>query len=357
VSSAALNGTSCSKARLQCADWGVWWSDCTLVDPVELAPGTSVHLQFADLNCTGTIVSGGAFEGRAAYRVAGGGGGWGKLIEARAYLDDAGVSASVVLSDAARDAGETIADLPSDRMGSHFARLAGAASSALNVIAPHGWRVDFDGTTRIGRRPATTYTGSAPRTRVDPASGVIELATETLVGLVPGVSIDGSAPASDVEFSIDANRITARVWSIASGMSRALNALERTVLALFPNLRYRGAFEFRIVTQSGERLNLQPVRSAMGMPELPNVPVRAGMAGLKAKHLPGSIVVVQFLDADPSRPIVTGFDEPDAPGWMPLELILGGPGALGVARMTDPVVCGPFAGTIVNASLRVKAAL
>lgn len=356
MSSATLNGVSCSAARVQCGDWGTWWADCTLIDPVEIAAGASVQLLFADLTLSGTVVSGGAFEGRAAYRVAGGRGGWGKPVESRAYLDDSGVSAALVLDDAARDAGEAIADLPSGLLGPHFTRLEGTASAVLNLIAPRAWRVDFDGITRIGKRPATTYTGNAPRTRVDKNAAVIELATETLAGLVPGVSIDGSAPATDVEFSIDANRLTARVWA-GSRSSRALNALERAVLALFPEIKYRGAFEFRIVNQSGERLNLQPVRSATAMPELSHVPVRPGMAGLKALHVPGSLVVVQFLDADPSRPIVTGFDEPDAPGWMPLELTLGGPGALGVARLGDQVICGPYAGAIVAASARVKAAL
>jgi hypothetical protein len=261
-----------------------------------------------------------------------------------------------LLSDVAREAGETIEGLPDTRLGPHFARRAGTASAALNTLAPRAWRVDFDGITRIGKRPASTYSGKAPRTRVDPNAAVIEIATDTLAGLLPGVSIDGSAPATDVEFSINADRITARVWA-SSRSSRVLSALERAVLALFPDMPYRGAFEFRIVTQSGERLNLQPVRSAHGLPELANVPVRAGMAGLRALHLPGSLVVVQFLDADPSRPIVTGFDDPEAPGWHPLELDLGGPGALGVARIGDAVVAGPYAGTIVSGSARIKAGL
>ena len=355
MTTATLNAATCSGARLTCADWGTWWADCTLTSPLDLAAGAAVALQFADLACVGTVVSGGAFEGRAAYRVAGGFGGWGKPIDEKGYRDDSGVAVALVLADVAREAGESIADLPSTRIGPHFARRAGTASAVLNALAPRAWRVDFDGVTRIGKR-LTVYGGKAPRTRVDPNAAVIELATEELAGLLPGVTIDGSAPATDVEFSITADRISARVWA-ASRSSRALSALERAVLAMFPATPYRGAFEFRVVTQSGERLNLQPVRSATGLPELAGVPVRAGMAGLKATHLPGSLVVVQFLDADPSRPIVTGFDDPEAPGWMPLELDLGGPGALGVARIGDAVVAGPYAGTIVSGSARVKAAL
>lgn len=356
MSTATLNGSVCSSAKLTCGDWGTWWADCTLTTPLEIAKGAPVALQFADLACAGTVVSGGAFEGRAAYRVAGGHGGWGKNVSEKSYRDDSGVAVALVLADVAREAGEAIAELPATRLGPQFARRNGTASAVLNVLVPRAWRVDFDGVTRIGKRPPTVYGGKAPRTRVDTNAAVIELATEELAGLLPGVSIDGSDPATDVEFAITADRISARVWA-SSRSSRTLSALERAVLALFPSLPYRGAFEFRIVTQSGERLNLQPVRSATGFDELSGVPVRAGMAGLKAVHLPGSLVVVQFLDADPSRPIVTGFDDPEAPGWMPLELDLGGPGALGVARIGDGVVAGPYVGTIVSGSARVKAAL
>jgi hypothetical protein len=93
------------------------------------------------------------------------------------------------------------------------------------------------------------------------------------------------------------------------------------------------------------------------MPELSRVPVRPGVSGCKNMVLPGELVMVSFADGDPSRPFVFAHDAPDAPGWMPLTIELGGPGALGVARMTDPVIAGPFAGTIVSASARVKAAI
>jgi hypothetical protein len=241
-------------------------------------------------------------------------------------------------------------------MGPHFARANDAASSVLNELVPQAWRVDFDGVTRFGKRPTTTYTGDAARTRRDLAPGIFELTTESVAGLVPGVTIDGSEPATDVEYLLEADKLVVKVWAGSSG-SRFQGAFGDLLAAHLADLRYRGAYEFRIVSQSGERLNLQPVRSATGMPVLSRVPVRGGMAGIKAQHLAGSLCIVQFLDADPSRPAVTGFDAPDAPGWMPLELDLGGPSALGIARLGDKVQAGPYSGVITSASARIKAAL
>ncbi len=66
---------------------------------------------------------------------------------------------------------------------------------------------------------------------------------------------------------------------------------------------------------------------------------------------------MQFIDRDPSRPCVTHHAQPDDPGWMPLTLELGGPGALGIARLGDTVQAGPYSGVITGASARIKAAL
>lgn len=354
MSLALINGHTCSAARVQCADWGCWWFDCTLTEPEVLTGAASIA--FGGQALRGTIISGGAVDGRAAYRVVGGRGGWGKEIGPNSYLDDGGVKVSTVLGDAARESGEALDGTPATRVGPVFTRAKGAASLVLNEIAPRAWRVDFDGVTRFGKRPTINYTGSAVLTARDLARGVYTLAAEDVAGLLPGVSIDGSPGATDVEYELAGDKLTVRVWA-AAGVSRGLAAIERIVLGLFPELRYRGAYEYRVVTQSGERLNLQPVRSATGMPDLKGVPVRPGMAGLKCKVLLGSLVVVQFLDVDPSRPVVTGFDAPDAPGWMPLELDLGESPQLGVARMTDPVIAGGFGGVITRASVRIKAGL
>lgn len=349
---ATLEGVTISRCSVTVPAWGLWWADVDLVDAAELAG--AVTLVLADVTASGAIVSGGAAHGRAAYRVVGGAGGWGREIGRRAYNNDLGVKLSTVAGDAAREVGETLGDVPTTKLGTHYARRKAPASHTLNAIAERAWYVDFNGVTRFGARAESTYTGIAPRVRQDPGAQCIELATEEIATLVPGVIVDNALPATDVEYVLDATRLTVRVYSGAQ-LSRELEAWRKLFDALDPRRAYRTAYEYRVVSQSGERLNVQPVRVATGMPDLARVPVRPGMAGERATVTPGSRVVVAFLDGDPSRPYVSNHDEPGSTGWMPLELDFGDAPRLPAARVTDPIVAGPFGGTITGpGSLRVK---
>jgi len=322
VSVGRLNGETAARLRVQVPAWGAWWADVDLVSPVELDVGASASLDVADVALTGTVVSGGVAYNRAAYRVVGGAGGWGRVVAAAPYRDDGGVKVATVLSDAAAAAGETLAGVPTTRVGPHYARSNAVASRVLNELAPRGWYVDFDGVTQIGQRAETVYDSDATRVRVDRRVGVVELATQTLDGLVPGVIVDDLAPATDVEYELDAKRLTVRVYAGARS-TRRLDAYARIVDAIDPRRHYRGTFAFRVVQQSGERLALQPVRAASGLPDLDGVPVRLA-PGVRAEHALGSLVLVTFVDADPSRPVVVAGDAAGSPGWAPTQLELQG---------------------------------
>lgn len=345
MSTATFAGATAPSVRVNVPAWGCWWAGVDLAEPETVSGAVSLVIAGQAMACA--VVSGGVAHGRAAYRAVGGAGGWGKAVPAKPYADDSGVALSKVLSDVAREVGETIADVPSTRLGPHYARPACKAYEVLNLLAPRNWYVDFAGVTHIGQRPATTYTGSAPRTRVAPGVGVIDLAVESLEGLVPGVSVDGSLPATDIEIDLSPSRLTARVYASAlSSTTERLEAMAQVLAALDPHARFRGLFEYRVVLQTGDRFALQPVRVATGLPDLDNVPAR-GPAGIRATVLPGEQVLVAFIDADPSRPCVVAHDAWDSPGWMPLFVELGGPGAVGVALGVGGAV----------ASARIKASL
>jgi len=119
---------------------------------------------------------------------------------------------------------------------------------------------------------------------------------------------------------------------------------------------WHGRYEYRIVVQEGERLTLQPVLSSLGLPDLRRVPVRPGVPGVRADHKLGSLVEVAFTNADPARPVVVSFDDADASGFLPDELLVEADGLvkigptprLGAARLNDIVVCGGFGGTITT---------
>lgn len=313
---ALLGEQTAYRAKVSISGYGLPWIEATLTEAATLT-GAQVF-QIGGVSVNATIVAGGTFEGKARYRLVGGAGGWGAVAKRKAYNDDAGVKFTKIATDLANEVGETLGTVPTDRRGPHYARQECAAFLTLHELAPRGWYVDLAGVTHFGARPVTTYTGDGTIVRTDPAARLVELACDRLdTSLVPGVSIGGNPPATDVEWEIGETRLTVRAfWGAPKGDTR-IDAWTQLFEALFPNLRYAGTFEYRVVNQEGERLNLQPVRSSTGMPVLARVPVRPGVSGFRSDVSAGELVLVQFADRDPSRPNVTSHDHADSEGWLP----------------------------------------
>jgi hypothetical protein len=356
VSAVEVNGNACSAALLTVPGVGLWYACVELTDAVALAG--SITLRVLDTSWQGYVISGGPVDGRARYRIVAGAGGWGRELPPKAYQNDAGLTAARLISDAASEAGETVDAPPTTRLGVHFSRPRGPASFALNLLAQRAWYAREDGVVAFGARPLLNDVASQlPTVQRDPAARLVELAlTDTAAGLLPGAPTEFGA-AADVELELGQDGLRARLYAAPARPTRRLEAQARILDALDPARRWRALYEYRVVSQTAERLNLQPVRSRSELPDLARVPVRMGVPGVRAQHALGSQVIVAFLDGDPSRPAVVGFDSPGQPAWMPLSLELGGPEPLGVARRTDAVQAGPFGGAIVGGSLRVKASL
>lgn len=318
TSFATFGDQPCTVGRVQIPGYGRGWVDVEIVEPVNLTGLQTMRL--GKFSCVTTIISGGVAEGKARYRAVFGRGGWGKTIPKKAYMNDAGIKASNVLQDAAKACGEVMGTMSTKKLGPHFDRHEGEASQMLHVLASRGWRVDLDGVTQIDAWPAGTYTGDGARMRTDLSVGVIELAVDEVANLLPGVSVDGHT-VTDVEYEFDPKRVTVRVY-FGNVANQRVEAMRSIVEALFPQLRYGGTYEFRVVTQSGERFNLQPVRTVHGFDDLRNVPTR-GHPGLKAAVTLGEVVLVVFADNDPSRPQIIAHDNPDSPAWRPSLLKAG----------------------------------
>lgn len=357
---ASLQGQPVTHARVQLPAWGVWYADCRLAEEAELAG--AVELEIADMKLSGTIVSGGPSKGESRYRVAGGAAAWGHTIKERGYANDVGVKLSSVLADAATEAGERldVATVPSSSVGAIFTRERGPAARVLQQLATENWYVGEDGVTRLGRRPRAELKVEAARGDFDVSRGTLELAADSIATIVPGVVVDG-IEAVDVQHELDSKKLRSTVWGpFLSHSNRHLTALERIIRQLLPDYRYRGGpYEFRLVTQDGERANLQPVRASLGLPDLSRVRIRPGLPGCRATLTLGTVVLVQFVNSDPSRPVVVGFEDAEGPAFATALLELGagvGP-TLGVARQTDAVQAGPFSGVIVGGSVRVRSGL
>ena len=317
---ATLNGVVVTTCRIQIPAWGLWWAEVECASQEPLVGRATLVLD--DVTFVGTIVTGGAYETRTRYRIVGGFGGWGREIAPTAYVNDAGVKLAIVLRDAAVACGESIGTVASSSVGPAFARHRGPASRVLEALVPRGWYVDEAGVTQIGSRAAVAWTGAATRITNDEAQRRYELAPSTLVGLLPGAIVDG-VEALDVEHVLDGEgKLRTTLWGGPVAPSARLpEALRRIVEHYTAQHRYRGVWEYRVVLQTGQRLDLQAVRASSGMPDLRGVRVRPS-AGCRASLTLGSIVLVSFVNGDPSRPVVTSTDEADAPGFVPATLYL-----------------------------------
>lgn len=335
MTQASLDGNTVASCVVQLPRHGVWWADVELTEEVSLEG--SVTLTLADASYVGTIKAGGASRGRSRYRIAGGAGAWSETVPAAAYVNDLGVKRVTLASDAAAACGETVDTSGlTGNVGPAFTRAQSAASDVLQAIAPRAWRVDVDGVTRFGARASMTISTDAPRVRIDHAAGVIVLASTTIAALVPGAIVDGTE-AIDVRHELSPEGLRTTLWSAPSGQSRRREALRRLVLALLPELRWAGVYEYRIVQQHSERLDLQPVLSSLGLPDLPLVRVRPGIPGAKADHKLGALVLVAFANRDPARPVIVSFDDADSPGFIPdsVSLCAGSTGVATTERATS----------------------
>ena len=223
-----------------------------------------------------------------------------------------------MLRDAAVACGESIGTVASSSVGPAFARHRGPASRVLEALVPRGWYVDEAGVTQIGSRAAVAWTGAATRITNDEAQRRYELAPSTLVGLLPGAIVDG-VEALDVEHVLDGEgKLRTTLWGGPVAPSARLpEALRRIVEHYTAQHRYRGVWEYRVVLQTGQRLDLQAVRASSGMPDLRGVRVRPS-AGCRASLTLGSIVLVAFVNGDPTRPFLTAFEGPSGGGWLPI---------------------------------------
>lgn len=327
MTTALLGDRTITSCRLLVPAWGLPFAEVEIDGADELADN-AVTLVLGDLEADLTVVTSGSWRGRRRYRLVGGSGGWGERIDARGYTSDLRVLPATVAADAAADAGEIIdtSGLSSDSLGGHWTRPAGPAARVLEQLAPQGWRVDLDGWTRFGEPTEVKYTGNAARVDLpDFAVGRIELAPSSGVSqLVPGVVVD-DVTAVDVEHRIEDGTLRTSLWRAHGASSRVLSGLARIVAALTAPLRYHGAYSYRIVsaegdTTEGQRLDLQPERAALGMPWLYRVRTQypPGLTVEYTESSFGGLVLVQFVDGDPARPVITaGGADPASPGWLP----------------------------------------
>lgn len=352
-----LAGQRATTARLFVPPVGPWVLDADLDEAATLTG--QVECRLGDLDLIGTVDerATSTFAAATRVRVVAGGNGWGRSLPPRGYHNDAGVKASQVAQDAAREVGEGIGTFtPTRRLGNDFARAVGPASRALEEAAGGTpWWVDYLGVTQVQERPSQPV-GEVELLSFDASSRVAVLALTDTSAVLPGSTITderipGGATVREVHFELARGTLRARCWCGSGARDRLSSALEALVQQVVArSLRLGGGpWRYRVVGMAPDgRVNLQAIST--GVPDVLPVPMRPGAAGVHAQLTPGTEVLVHFVEGDPGQPVITHFAGKGGDGWIPESLSLAA-GLAPVARLGDtvqvflpPVM--PFSGTI-----------
>ena len=147
-------------------------------------------------------------------------------------------------------------------------------------------------------------------------------------------------------------------------MSRFDRAFAALVREVFPNYAFLSSYKYRVVQMNpgDNRVHLQSVRKDLGLPDVLPISIMPGIPGAKSALTEEAIVLVSFIEGDPTQPIVTHFSAPGEVGFVPVSLAinatasitLGEEPTFPVARVGDTVQAGPFVGVVTSGSAKVR---
>lgn len=217
-----LNGARANVARLHVPAGGRWLVDVEL-DGTSVPTG-SATVTIGDLTLVGTVATwfSGSFVGVSRVRVVAGAAGWSKVVPQRSYHDDGGVRRAMLLDALAREVGETIETTgDATRLDIDFVRYTTTGARALDrVLGGLPWRVDFDGVTRYGDRPAATLGEGAELLDFDPRAHTMTFAAPSPASVPIGATVTDArmgAPlvVREVEATVTAGAARILAWGVS----------------------------------------------------------------------------------------------------------------------------------------------
>jgi hypothetical protein len=341
---------------------GPWYAEVEFEVHPDISGASVMRLGSLELKGTLTVESSGTFGLQRKARFVAGANGWSVEASAKNYHNDAGVKARTVVEDVAREVGESIGSFVpvSERVGSDYVREVGPASRVLeDVIGSTNWWVGYDGKTNVGPRSASTpLVTDYEVLAYDPVARLITLAVDDLtkvgVGSIISERLDSPQTIREFRVKITATEIRMHAWCGGDDSSNGrLSSLVKSLVSRSQDSNLFGAYRYRVSQMSGQRVILQAVRKAAGLPDLGPTSMWPGIAGVHAQLALGAEVLVQFVEGDRTMPVITHFAGADGKGFVPTSLTLGGDSGAPVARQGDTVeiLLPPliFSGTISGA--------
>lgn len=341
-----LNGQAALRATVVIPRTRIWTAEIEAANLLDISGAVTIGL--ADIELKGTIIDGGPYATRGWYRIVGGAGGWRRALAPKSYRSAAGVKLSTVVGDAATEVGETMAAFTDSRVGPAYVRppslegdkLSVEAARVLDALASENWYVDIDGSTHIGVRAAAAFKPNYRLLDKRPDARRAMIASDTLVGLVPGATLEG-LEAATIRHELTSSTLRTHVYGTMgkSVMDRAWRSIARIVRAETIPFLYSGQFEYQVIDGSGGYLDVRPVNASLGLPTLGNVPVRVGVMGARGTPASSTTVYVAFTNMDPTRPFICSFEGETGADSVPTQsdifadaMKLGDAGAVPVAR-------------------------
>lgn len=359
----AVNGLRVSTLRVRVGNVGPWYAELDLEDDSEITGPASITVGDV-FTLSGTVApeASGTFGLQRKARVVAGGGGWGRALKPKHYHNDAGVKARSIAEDAAREAGEALGSFvpAAERVGADYVRDRVLASAVLEEVIGEGvaWWVDYAGVTQVGPRPAVEVTAADYEVLAfDPRARVVTLAVDDPaklgIGSIIAERLDAPLTVREFELVVTPDELRIVAWCpLAESPEGRLPGLLRTIIERVLAGRLFGKYRYRVLRMAGDRVELQAVSTAAGLPDVLPVSMWPGLAGVHAELAPSAEVLVEFLEGRRSMPVVTGFAGKDGKGFVPVSITIGGPTGSPVARQGDAVeVLLPpavFSGTIAG---------
>lgn len=217
--SATVNGNQAVDLRLTMPRTGAWWADVLIADAVELSG--SVTIQLLDLTLTGTVFRSRPWAGSTKARILAGGAGWGRTVSARGYQSAQGLQLAPILSDAARECGETMGPVASASVGLNYGRTRAAASqvfSLLRALPSYAkWWVDDAGVTQVGTRATGLIQTPTQVDSYNAAEGKLVISADELTQIRPGRTLSdpvaGEHEVDAVIWTMDRMKLRGEIWA------------------------------------------------------------------------------------------------------------------------------------------------
>jgi hypothetical protein len=361
-----LGSTRVVRARILFTWKGVWTGDLDL-DPDGDVTEASVPTGQQTLTVTtadgdvqtfvGTVdpQSVGRFVAGVKLRFRAGGGGWATRVDRQDFSGPSGVSSQTVEQATAGLVGETVNDPQPISLGLHWVRIAGPASRVF-TSPDRDWYVDPSGVTQVGTWPVAQPDSSVEILDWDPNQQRATLSADAFVPpgtVLQDARFDGPITIRDAEHVWTPEGVRIHAWCSSIAVSRLTSALTNLVREL-GGLAGLKSYDYVISQQDGQSLTLQaatyPDGTASEAPDLDDVVVSPGMAGLSASYLLGQHCRVVFLSARFSNPIVVSFDA-QLPNDVTLDATgttsLGPSGTVELAGGKNPVATVGSVGTVI----------